>query len=50
MKQAEDDGGDWQRPDRRVPAGGAGGTAGPKLAVDQKKPNGKPRPKKQSGS
>jgi hypothetical protein len=48
MKQAEDDGGDWARPE--APAGGTGGAAGPKLAVDQKKPDGKPRPKRQSGN
>jgi hypothetical protein len=50
MKRAQDDGGDWVRPEGKAPAGGAGGVPSPKLAVDQKKPNGKPRPKKQSGN
>jgi hypothetical protein len=46
----QDEGGDWVRPDGKTPAGGTGGVPSPKLAVDQKKPNGKPRPKKQSGN
>jgi hypothetical protein len=47
MRDARDDGGDWASPGMKPPAGGTGGTAN--LAVDQKKPNGTPRPKKQSG-
>jgi hypothetical protein len=40
----------WERPEEMPPAGGTGGAAQPKLAVDQKKPEGKPRPKRQSGN
>jgi hypothetical protein len=40
----------WERPKEKAPAGGTGGEAESKLAVDQKKPVAKPRPKKQSGN
>jgi hypothetical protein len=40
----------WERPKEKAPAGRTGGEAESKLAVDQKKPGAKPRPKKQSGN